>query len=65
VRVSEATTLRQARIKAVIKFYHGICKRRGLTQYQKDEILEKYLITAYGLGATARRDYIKSVKVTL
>jgi len=54
---------RSQRLIAVIKTWRSICTRRGLTRAQKDEIFEKYLITNYGLGSTARRDYRKIVEV--
>jgi len=53
---------REQRLKAVLKTWKSLCIRRGLTQAQKDEIFEQYLITTYALGATARRDYKQIVE---
>jgi len=52
---------RSQRLIAVIKTWRGICLRRGLSRAQKDQVFEEYLISHYGLGATARRDYKKIV----
>jgi len=54
---------RERRLIAVLKTWRAICNRRGITRDQKDLIFEEYLIGTYGLHATARRDYIKIVKI--
>jgi len=54
---------RELRLLAVLKTWRAICNRRGINRAQRDAIFEKYLITAYGLGATARRDYKKIVTI--
>jgi len=46
---------------AILKTWKAICARRGITQDQKDQMFEEYLIKMYQLGATARRDYKKIV----
>jgi len=55
--------LREQRLRAIIKTWHSICAKRGLSQAQKDEIFENILIHQYGLHATARRDYRKIVSI--
>jgi len=54
---------RSQRLVAVLKYWRSICLRRGLNRSQKDQLFEEYLITHYGLGATARRDYKKIVEI--
>lgn len=45
------------RLKVLVKYWNDLCKKKSLSQEQREQIFEEFLITTWGLGATARRDY--------
>jgi len=64
-------TERERRLKVLFMYHQGIKKqnkqkrKRPMDENRARELLEKYMIKHWMLGATARRDYILTLKTLM
>lgn len=56
---------RHARIQALLNFSRNVMKRRGESMPERDKLIDEYCMRVWALGATARRDYVKTVIAAL
>ena len=56
---------RHQRIQALLKFSRNAMKRTGINLIEREELIDNYCMRTWALGATARRDYVKTILAAL
>ena len=56
---------RHQRIQALLKFTRNTMVRTGLSKAARYKLIDEYCMKQWALGATARRDYIKTAMTAI